>query len=85
MYLARIVRAEFLSLTERDFVLAARATGPAQLEAVRALHATLVEVDRGGQLRPGLLATLPEAGHMMHHEEPEAVAALIESFLAAAG
>jgi len=27
MYLARIVRAEFLSLKERDFVLAARATG----------------------------------------------------------
>jgi len=31
------------------------------------------------------IATLPEAGHMMHHEEPEAVAALIESFLAGAG
>jgi pimeloyl-ACP methyl ester carboxylesterase len=28
---------------------------------------------------------LPEAGHMMHHEEPEAVAALIESFLAGTG
>jgi peptide/nickel transport system permease protein len=27
MYLARIVRAEFLSLKEQDFVLAARATG----------------------------------------------------------
>jgi pimeloyl-ACP methyl ester carboxylesterase len=31
------------------------------------------------------IATLPEAGHMMHHEEPEAVAALIESFLAGSG
>jgi pimeloyl-ACP methyl ester carboxylesterase len=31
------------------------------------------------------IATLPEAGHMMHHEEPEAVAALIESFLAGTG
>ena len=31
------------------------------------------------------IATLPEAGHMMHHEEPEAVARLIESFLARPG
>jgi pimeloyl-ACP methyl ester carboxylesterase len=31
------------------------------------------------------IVTLPEAGHMMHHEEPEAVAALIESFLAGSG
>lgn len=31
------------------------------------------------------LATLPDAGHMLHHEEPEAVAALIESFLAETG
>ncbi len=31
------------------------------------------------------IATLPEAGHMMHHEEPEAVAALIESFLEGSG
>jgi pimeloyl-ACP methyl ester carboxylesterase len=36
-----------------------------------------------GSIFPKLtIATLPEAGHMMHHEEPEAVAALIESFLA---
>ena len=28
------------------------------------------------------VATLPDAGHMMHHEEPAAVAALIEPFLA---
>ena len=28
------------------------------------------------------IATLPRCGHMMHHEDPEAVAALIESFLA---
>ncbi len=31
------------------------------------------------------IATLPEAGHMMHHEEPAAVAALIESVLARTG
>ncbi len=30
MYLARIVRAEFLSLKENEFVLAARATGTKQ-------------------------------------------------------
>jgi pimeloyl-ACP methyl ester carboxylesterase len=31
------------------------------------------------------IATLPEAGHMMHHEDPEAVASLIESFLSGRG
>jgi pimeloyl-ACP methyl ester carboxylesterase len=31
------------------------------------------------------IATVPDAGHMMHHEAPEAVAALIESFLAGTG
>ena len=29
------------------------------------------------------LATLPEAGHMLHHEEPEALAALVEPWLSA--
>jgi peptide/nickel transport system substrate-binding protein len=38
----------------------ARATAPADLAAVRALHATLVEMDASGALRPGLLAALPE-------------------------
>lgn len=34
MYLARIVRAEFLSLKENDFVLAARATGTSNFEII---------------------------------------------------
>ena len=34
MYLARIVRAEFLSLKENDFVLAARATGTSNLQII---------------------------------------------------
>jgi peptide/nickel transport system permease protein len=34
MYLARIVRAEFLSLKENDFVLAARATGTSNIEII---------------------------------------------------
>jgi len=34
MYLARIVRAEFLSLKENDFVLAARATGTSNLRII---------------------------------------------------
>jgi peptide/nickel transport system permease protein len=34
MYLARIVRAEFLSLKEQDFVLAARATGTRNLSII---------------------------------------------------
>jgi peptide/nickel transport system permease protein len=34
MYLARIVRAEFLSLKENDFVLAARATGTSNTEII---------------------------------------------------
>ncbi len=38
----------------------ARASSPADLAAARALHATLVELDAGGALRPGLLAALPE-------------------------
>lgn len=38
----------------------ARAASPADLVAARALHATLVEVDASGALRPGLLAALPE-------------------------
>ncbi|HVP68257.1 MAG TPA: ABC transporter substrate-binding protein [Anaeromyxobacteraceae bacterium] len=39
----------------------ARISDPAELEAARALHATLVEWGPGGALRPGLLASLPEA------------------------
>ncbi len=39
----------------------ARAASPAELAAVEALHATLVEIDPTGALRPGLLAILPEA------------------------
>lgn len=39
----------------------ARISGYSELEAARALHATLVEVGPGGALRPGLLAALPEA------------------------
>jgi peptide/nickel transport system permease protein len=34
MYLARIVRAEFLSLKEREFILAARATGTSNTEII---------------------------------------------------
>jgi peptide/nickel transport system permease protein len=34
MYLARIVRAEFLSLKENDFILAARATGTSNFEII---------------------------------------------------
>jgi peptide/nickel transport system permease protein len=34
MYLARIVRAEFLSLKEREFILAAKATGTSNLEII---------------------------------------------------
>lgn len=32
-------------------------------------------------VRNGKFATVPDAGHMMHHERPEQVAALIEAFL----
>jgi pimeloyl-ACP methyl ester carboxylesterase len=35
-------------------------------------------------LYPNLtIATLPDAGHMLHHEQPEDLAALIEPFFAA--
>ncbi|NMC13059.1 MAG: ABC transporter permease [Chloroflexi bacterium] len=34
MYLARIVRAEFLSITENDFILAARATGTSNFQII---------------------------------------------------
>ncbi len=39
----------------------ARARSPSDLAAIRALHATLLEVDAAGGLRPGLLAALPQA------------------------
>ncbi|HEU4383812.1 MAG TPA: ABC transporter substrate-binding protein [Anaeromyxobacteraceae bacterium] len=39
----------------------ARAESAADLLAARAVHATLVEADASGGLRPGLLAALPEA------------------------
>jgi pimeloyl-ACP methyl ester carboxylesterase len=29
--------------------------------------------------------TLPDAGHMMHHDQPEALAGLLEEFLAGRG
>jgi MarR-like DNA-binding transcriptional regulator SgrR of sgrS sRNA len=38
----------------------ARATSPTELAAVRAAHATLLEVDEHHALRPGLLEALPE-------------------------
>jgi ABC-type transport system substrate-binding protein len=38
----------------------ARAASPCQLTAVRAAHATLLDVDEQGALRPGLLEALPE-------------------------
>jgi len=39
----------------------ARASSPAELAAARALHATLLETEPSGRLRPGLLAEMPEA------------------------
>jgi peptide/nickel transport system substrate-binding protein len=39
----------------------ARASSASELLAARAVHATLVEADASGALRPGLLAALPEA------------------------
>ncbi len=40
----------------------ARASSMPELAAARAAHATLLEVDERGALRPSLLATLPESG-----------------------
>ena len=39
----------------------ARASSPAELVAARALHATLLETEPSGRLRPGLLAEMPTA------------------------
>jgi pimeloyl-ACP methyl ester carboxylesterase len=40
---------------------------------------------RLAQVPGGVLVTVADAGHMLHHDQPEAVAAAIESFIAAAG
>jgi pimeloyl-ACP methyl ester carboxylesterase len=37
---------------------------------------------RMAHLRDARLVVIPEAGHMLHHDQPEAVAAAIEAFLA---
>jgi peptide/nickel transport system substrate-binding protein len=47
----------------------ARASAPADVAAARAVHATLLEIDPTGALRPGLLASLPEVeadGRVLH-------------------
>jgi pimeloyl-ACP methyl ester carboxylesterase len=39
--------------------------------------------ERMASLRDCRMVTIPDAGHMLHHDQPEAVAAAIEPFLAA--
>ena len=57
---------------ERKAMAEARG-GPEMLARRRAAYARLSEV------------TIREAGHMMHQDQPEAFAAAVESFIAAAG
>jgi pimeloyl-ACP methyl ester carboxylesterase len=37
---------------------------------------------RFAQLAHGRLVSIPDAGHMLHHDQPEAVARELEAFLA---
>ena len=66
----RAIRAPLLMVAAADSGYAARVAGEATLEKMR----TLVP---GSQL-----VTVTDCGHMVHHEQPAALGALIEEFLA---
>jgi pimeloyl-ACP methyl ester carboxylesterase len=53
----------------------------AESEAVRQLGEDASEAYLRAHHPTATLVTLPDAGHMLHHDVPEAVAALIEGFL----
>ncbi|MDY6946628.1 MAG: alpha/beta hydrolase [Pseudomonadota bacterium] len=52
-----------------------------QSDLVKRMGAELQQHELGALLRTGTFATIKDAGHMMHHEQPAAVAAVIEEFL----
>lgn len=52
-----------------------------QSELVKRMGDELAEDKLRALFRTGTFATVKDAGHMMHHERPEEVAALIEEFL----
>jgi pimeloyl-ACP methyl ester carboxylesterase len=55
----------------------------AETNVVKRLGLTEAErVERRGAFRDLRYASVPGAGHMLHHDQPEAVARLIEEFLA---
>jgi pimeloyl-ACP methyl ester carboxylesterase len=56
----------------------------AESETPSRLHLKESEiVERRAAFRDLRSATVPGAGHMLHHDQPEAVARLVEEFLAA--
>ena len=69
----REIKAPLLFVAAADSDHTRRFTGDASLEAMRALVPRFT------------LVTIADAGHMVHHEQPEALAAAIESFMAAPG
>jgi pimeloyl-ACP methyl ester carboxylesterase len=52
-----------------------------QSDLVRRMGDVLDEARLGQLFRRGTFATVKDAGHMLHHEQPERLAALIETFL----
>jgi pimeloyl-ACP methyl ester carboxylesterase len=52
-----------------------------QSDLVKRMGDEINETRLGSLFGHGMFATIQDAGHMMHHEQPEAVAALIEQFL----
>ena len=66
----RAIRAPLLMVAAADSGYAARVAGEATLERMRALVA-------GSRL-----VTVADCGHMVHHEQPAALGAVIEEFLA---
>jgi pimeloyl-ACP methyl ester carboxylesterase len=67
----REIRAPLLMVAAADSGYAARVAGEATLERMRELVPT------------SRLVTIPDCGHMVHHEQPAALGAAIEEFLVA--
>lgn len=57
----------------------------AESETIKRMKLDPAQVaERRAAFRGVRLATVPDAGHMLHHDQPQAVAALIEEFIAPA-
>lgn len=79
----REITAPVLWIAALDSEVSRRLDRPAAGDADTGLLATVGR--RLARVPDGRLATIADAGHMLHHDQPAAVAAAIEPFLVAAG